>query len=217
MFGSGNHGILHVQVAVIGIHRPTLIETVSDLCFDACIVYLSRILVQHTASARIGQGHNQVLAIDIEEIDTIRQASTQQSLREGYLVVPHRFRLQVGILRREHVHLTENRITETFGGRSLQFDGMRQVECQSGLRQPFCSDTGMMINAQSCVEREPVPDILPEVHIACHLVFMLIHQIATCSRIFSAHIFAPCLATVTEPVEAYGDAVILEEPGALIP
>ena len=114
MFGSGNHGILHVQVAVIGIHRPTLIETVSDLCFDASIVYLSRILVQHAASARIGQGHNQVLAIDIEEIDAIRQASTQQSLREGYLVVPHRFRLQVGILRREHVHLAENRITETF-------------------------------------------------------------------------------------------------------
>ena len=52
---------------------------------------------------------------------------------------------------------------------------MRQVERQSRLRHPFRSDTRMVIDTQSRIEREPLSDILPEVHIACHLVFMFIH------------------------------------------
>src|SRR5699024_4681366 len=66
------------------------------------------------------------------------------------------------------------------------------------------------------IECQPSANVLPDVHIARHLVFMLVDQIPARAGLLSADIFVPCLAAVTEPVEAPCDSVPFEEPGTLV-
>lgn len=149
MLRCGNDGILHVQETVVAVHRPLLIDTVGSLKFHAAVIYRAGVLVEHTRSVGIGQGDNQVLAVDVEDIYSVFEPSVQQRLRQGNFIVPHRLRLQIRILRGKHIHLTQDGITEAFGSGCLQFDGVRQVKGKSGLRNPLRADTRMVINAKS--------------------------------------------------------------------
>ena len=137
VFGSRHDGVLHVQVAVIGIHRPALVDAPGSLDLRTGIFDPARIEIEHAAARGVRERQDEVLAVDVEEVDAVGQPSVGQLLREGQLVVPHRLGLEIGILRREHVHFAENRVAEPFGGRGFQFDSVGEVERHARLRHPF--------------------------------------------------------------------------------
>ena len=53
MFRSSDDRILTMKIAVIPVYRPVAVDTVGSLYFYTRILYLSGVLVQHTASVRI--------------------------------------------------------------------------------------------------------------------------------------------------------------------
>ena len=74
----------------------------------------------------------------------------------------------------------------------------------------------MVVNAQSGVEGQPRADVLSEVHVACHFILVLIHDVFPGSGLFAFHILCPRLTAITEPVEAKSNAVSCKEPGTLV-
>ena len=103
-----------MQETVVGIYRPIRIDSICGHQFHAGIIYLTGVLIEHSGTIRIRKCHDQVLSVNVEDIHTVVQTTVQQRLRQGYFIVPHRFRFQIGILRRKHIHLAQNRVTETF-------------------------------------------------------------------------------------------------------
>ena len=75
--------------------------------------------------------------------------------------------------RREHVHLFDDRVAESLAGECLDVGVRAEVEGESCLWNKFCSDDRVVVYAQSCIEGEPVRDVLSEVSIGCNLISML--------------------------------------------
>ena len=157
-----------MDIAVIGIHRPVRRNPVCSLQLHPDIIQMSRIDIPRTPVNPCR--HYYIVRIDIEHIHTIIQSPVKQGLGKGQFVVPHSFRLQVSILGRKHIHFPECRISEPFGCRKFELNGIRQMERKPCLRDPLRTDTGMMVHPHSCVESQPAPEILAEIYIACYLM-----------------------------------------------
>lgn len=93
---------------------------------------------------------------------------------------------------------------------------MRQMESQPCLRHLLRTYTGMVVDAKSGIKGKPRANILPEIHITCHFVFMLIYDVLARTGIFTFHIFSPCFTSISEPVKTKGSTVSFEQLYALV-
>ena len=140
---------------------------------DARIVDLARVHVQGRG-ALTGYGDDHVAAVDVEYVDAVHEAAAEEPLRERYLIVPHAFGLQVGVLRREHVHLTYGGVAESLCRRELYFDCAGQVERETRLRHPFGAYMRVVVDAQAGIEGDKMSYVLAEIHVSGNFVRALV-------------------------------------------
>ncbi len=214
VLGCGDNGVLHVQKAVVGIDRVAYAPC--RLHLDAAILHTPRILVEHAAARGVGQRLYKVLAVYIEDVDPIGYPAAREQLREGYLVVPHRFGRQIGVGRTEHIHLAYDRIAESLRDRSLQLDGMRQMKRQPRLRHPLLTHARVAVQTNARIDRKPARYMLAQVDISGQLVLVFVDNIAARTGLLARDILRPRPAAVTEPVEAQRKAAALEQTHALV-
>ena len=108
----GDDGCIHVEVAVVGVGRPCLVEAVSDLALHAGILGLAGVEV-HAATV-YHPDRDEVLGIDIEYVYAVGEATVEKFLRIRKLVVPHPLGIEVGIRHAPHEHLADERVAEAF-------------------------------------------------------------------------------------------------------
>lgn len=212
VFGRSQHGPLHVQIAVVGIQRPRPRNKAGSLELDARIPDPPGIDVHGTSADR--HPHDQVLAVDKKDVDSVRETSSERLLGERKLVAPQPLGLQVGIGRRKHIQLADGGITKSFGCRKLEQRATRQDERQSGLRHPLRTYVRMMIEAQPGIESQPAGQALAKIDIPRRFMLYLVRlhlAPAAPDRLI------PRLAAETEIVHTHRQAISLEQPDALIP
>ena len=211
----GDDGRIHVEVAVVGVGRPCLVEAVSDLALDAGILRLAGVEVH--AAAVYHSDRDEVLGIDIEYVYAVGEATVEEFLRIRELVVPHPLGIEVGIRHAPHKHLADERIAEAFARRELDFSFAQEVEGEAGLGDPFRPDVRVVVGTDAGVERQPGADILTEIDVARDFVLRIVDDVGALTALCPRNIFVPSLAPEAVPVEAHGEAVAGEQGRTLIP
>ena len=215
MLRGGKDGCFHVEEAVVGIDAPMGADAPGDLGFCAGIADGACVLVEGRCSfAR--NGNNQVFGMDVEEVYTIAEASVVEGLGECQLVVPEGFGTEVGILGREHVHLAEGRVAESFGCRGFEFHGAGQVEGKPEGGDVFRTYVGMVVDADACVDGQPSAEVLAEIDVGGYFVVVLFHVVGAFAFLLAFYDFVPFFTPETVPVDACREAVAPEEPPALV-
>ena len=166
--------MFHVYPAVVGLRAPTGIDAPCHVALYAPVLDDPGVDVLWP-SFGIGQGHNEVLAIDVIEVCTVGEGTAQSLLAEGEFVVHQPFRPEGRVLRGKHVHLPDGGVAEAFACHDLQFGLPGQVEGQSALGYQFGAYVRMMVDAHPGIQRQLLPDVLSEVGIGSHLVLRLVH------------------------------------------
>ena len=116
-FGCTHDGLLHVQVAIVGVHAPAVGETIVARQLQAVIGERAGVHVEGTSRSLHHSG-DEVVALDEKEVGT-HMTTLPYPTGIGQLVVHHTFGSQVGIVRREHVHLANDGIAEALGDEDL--------------------------------------------------------------------------------------------------
>ena len=148
VFGSRQYRILHVQPAIIGIHLPVAVDAVSEVGFHTPVLYLAGVDVLAQGRVR----HDDVVPVDVVEVHPIGHGPSQKLPRKGEFIVHQALRFQIGVLWREHVHLPDGGVTESFAHHCFQFCLPRQMESQSPLGNPFRAYVRMVVYADTGVQ-----------------------------------------------------------------
>ncbi len=82
VLGSGRKGLLHVQEAVVAVQRPAAVDAPGGLQLDAR-VDPPRVLVEHAAAVGVGEGQDEVPAVDVEEVHAVAQPPVEQLLAKA--------------------------------------------------------------------------------------------------------------------------------------
>ena len=78
---------------MVGIQAPMGIQRIGSLHFQTIVLYLARVHVTWFSINR--HGHNHIVALQIEQVDTIGHSVISQLLFPGELVVHQTLRLQI--------------------------------------------------------------------------------------------------------------------------
>ena len=208
-----------MEKAVIGVYTPVGIEAVVCIQLETVVGKFSCIYIfRATVDA---DGTDEVLAVDVEDVGT--DVSLTQALGIRELVVHHALWLQLGIGWWEHVHLTDDRITESLADHGFQVGCRRHVEGKSALWNPLTACRGMVVVTDTCLHGQPFCQILTEVHVTGNLILMetvcqvaifIFHQVGLLSTGLR---LVPGRATEVLPVDTEGYPVPLKERGTLVP
>ena len=216
MLGGCHHGVLHIKVTIVGIHRPCRADLPRHFGLDARIPYFARVLIEHTRPLGVGQRQDDVLAVNIKDIQGITQPPAEQLLRERPLVTPQALGAQVGVLRREEVHLSQGRIAIALIRRQFHLDGVGQVDGDTRLRHPRNARQRMVIDPHTRIERHPRADMLAEIQIARHLVYSLVNQRIRLPLTLTLDIDVSRPPAESEVVHPKGQAVATEHLHTLV-
>ena len=148
VLGSSQYRILHVQPAVVGVYLPVAVDAVSEVGFHTPVLYL--VGVDVLAQGRVR--HDDVVPVDVVEVHPIGHGPSQKLPRKGEFIVHQALRFQIGVLWREHVHLPDGGVTESFAHHCFQFCLLRQMESQSPLGNPFRAYVRMVVYADTGVQ-----------------------------------------------------------------
>ncbi len=97
------------------------------------------------------------------------------------------------------------------------------MEGEAALRNQFRAYDRVPVNAQSCIQSQPLADILTEIYVGSYLVGMLLldqiaigilYQIGFVARYL---VFVPCATAEVLPINSHCYSVALEEVCTLIP
>ena len=167
VFGRSQHGVLHPQVAVVGIDTPRVRNSPGNFGLDAA-VFDPRLVEQFRTAVDL-DGLDDVASLDPEEVDAVRHAPFARAVTPGHFVVPDTLGLQVGVLHAEHIEILDRRVAEALACRSLQHTVAHGLERDAGLRHPDRTAARVPVVAHAGIEGE-APDPLPQFGIAGHLV-----------------------------------------------
>ena len=78
VFGGGNHGILHVKPAVIGIDAPVAIDTPRGIGLRAPVLDAAGIDILRAAI--LAHGHYHIVAVDVVDVRAIGEAAAKLTL-----------------------------------------------------------------------------------------------------------------------------------------
>ena len=201
-----------MQIAVIGRNGPRGTDPPGDVAFHAPVLDPARIDVHRTAVDREGLDH--VVAVDVEDVDSVGEGAAEEPLRERKFVVHQFLGLQVRILRREHIHLADGRKAESLADHRLDLGVAGQQERQPALGNPLRARMRMVVEAQPGVERQPVRQALAEIDVSRHFVHRFVGRGLV--RI-AVEIAVPGLAPEVLVVDTHGQTVAREERRTLIP
>ena len=165
-------GRVHAEVGVVGVETPMRRENEIAREFQTPVLEIACV---HVAWLAINaDGVDEVIPLGIEDIDT-EMSSTFDTLCEGQLVVHHALWLQICSGWWKHIHLTDDRVAETFAHQCLEVRAGGKVEGEAYLWHEFCTDDGMMVNTETSIGGEPRGDALTEVEISSHFVSVLLY------------------------------------------
>ena len=215
VLGGGDDGRFHVEEAVVGIDGPGLGNAPGGLELNPGVGEGAGVHVEGRGSLA-GDGDDEVLGVDVEEVDAVGEPSVKEPLGEGDFVVPHGLGLQVRVLRGEHVHLADGGVSEAFGGGGFEFYGTGEVEGEPCLGYPFGAHVGMVVGADACVDGEEGADVLAEVDVSGYFMVVPLEVVVMLAGTLALDVVVPFLSPETIPVDACGEAVAPEETGALV-
>ena len=203
-----------MQETVVGVQGPVAVDAPCTLYLHAPVLDLARVDVPP------GHGLYEVVALYIKDVRAI--ADVAQPVPPRQLVVPKALSPQgVVVGGAIHIHLACGGVAETLAYRGFQFARLQGAPYYSRLGHPFAARRGVVVIAQTCIDGEPLRDVLTEIHVACHLVFLRIGTLHEAllggHRLACRAVSIPCMAIDMLIVEACGDAVPLHQLYTLVP
>src|SRR5690554_6411763 len=154
MFGSCQQFMGHLEQTVVGTQPDFAAGQVAGIDLDSSVLHSSCIQVHRSPLDRNCLDH--VLPLDIVEVYPKIKAVPGQRMHKGEFVVHQPFRKEIGILRGEHVHLSDGWVSESLADNPLDYGGRRGGIAQPQLRYPFATVLLVIVEADSDIQRKAV-------------------------------------------------------------
>ena len=144
-----------MQVAVVSRERPVPVDLIGGFQLSAIMFRTASVVVGSTTERLNHRGPDQVVGLQVEHVDAVGQATVDEALFPGCLVIPEAFRLQVGISDAVEIHLLEVGHAEAFACSQFQFARTKRTEHEAALRHPFAACLAMVVIADASLHRPP--------------------------------------------------------------